>query len=96
MVTSSVTTLRSSSPLKASRDVDETMMSMQQDNTMLQMQMGEKDVEMERMEDTPDSNSSVPEPTTAFPEPGSGSAPSSSLRVVDLVLRVAFSAVGRR
>ena len=52
MVTSSVTTLRSSSPLKASRDVDETMMSMQQDNTMLQMQMGEKDVEMERMTTT--------------------------------------------
>ena len=45
-------TPRSSSPLKASRDVDNSMMSMQQDNTMLQMQMGEKDVEMERMTTT--------------------------------------------
>lgn len=52
MITTSTTTLRSSSPLKMSRDADETMMSMQQDNTMLQMQMGEKDVEMERMTTT--------------------------------------------
>ena len=52
MVTTSVTTLRSSSPLKASRDADDALMSMQQDNSMLQMQMGEKDVEMERMTTT--------------------------------------------